>query len=102
MVPVSAGGAQLGVQRPERKKEGLEKVEGDAVCHRSVQIILIKCNNQQLKLKPQLLHSTSTPRLSVVARIGYTGTLAKRRAQVITSKSRVQINLQLSLHKLLK
>ena len=28
VVPVSAGGAQLGAQRPERKKEGLEKVEG--------------------------------------------------------------------------
>ena len=48
-------------------------------------------------LKPQLLHSTSTPRLLAVTRIDYTGTLDKRRAQVITSKSRVQINLQQSL-----
>ena len=31
MAPVSACGAQLGAQRPERKKGGLGKVEGDAV-----------------------------------------------------------------------
>ena len=63
-------------------------------CHRTVQIIPIKCTNPPFKFNPQLLHSTSTPRLPAVTRIDYTGTLAKRRAQVITSKSRVQINLQ--------
>ena len=63
-------------------------------CHRTVQIIPIKCTNPQFKFNPQLLHSTSTPKLSAVTRIDYTGTLAKRRAQVITSKNRVQINLQ--------
>ena len=31
VAPVSACGAQLGAQRPERKKGGLGKVEGDAV-----------------------------------------------------------------------
>ena len=31
MAPVSSCGAQLGAQRPERKKGGLGKVEGDAV-----------------------------------------------------------------------
>ena len=33
VAPVSACGAQLGAQRPERKKGGLGKVEGDAVMH---------------------------------------------------------------------
>src|SRR6185437_11863726 len=63
-------------------------------CHRTVQIIPIKCTNPPFKFNPQLLHSTSTPRLPAITKIDYTGTLAKRRAQVITSKSRVQINLQ--------
>ena len=67
---------------------------GQGSCHRTVQIILIKCINPPFKFNHQLLHSTSTPRLPAVTRIDYTGTLAKRRAQVITSKSRVQINLQ--------
>ena len=31
VVPVSASGAQIGAQRSEWKKEGLGKVEGDAV-----------------------------------------------------------------------
>ena len=31
VVPVSASGAQIGAQRSEWKKEGLEKIEGDAV-----------------------------------------------------------------------
>ena len=31
VVPISAGDAQLGAQRPEQKKEGLGEVEGNAV-----------------------------------------------------------------------
>ena len=31
VIPVSVGGAQLGAQRPEWKKEGFGEVEGDAV-----------------------------------------------------------------------
>ena len=69
-------------------------ISSNANCHRTVQIIPIKCTNPPFKLNPQLLHSTSTPRLPTVTRIDYMGTLAKRRAHVITSKSRVQINLQ--------
>ena len=64
--------------------------EGEGGCHRTVQIIPIKCTNQPFKLIPQLLHSTSTPRLPAVTRIDYTGTLAKRRAQVITSNQGFQ------------
>ena len=59
-------------------------------CHRTVQIIPIKCTNLPFKLNPQLLHSISTPRLPAVTRIDYTGTLAKRRAHVITSNKSVQ------------
>jgi hypothetical protein len=60
-------------------------------CHRTIQIIPIKCTNQPFKLNPQLLHSTSTPRLHAVTRIDYTGTLAKRRAQWLQAKAEFKI-----------
>src|SRR6185503_11362056 len=47
-----------------------------------------------LKLKPELLHSISTLRPPALTRIDYTGTLAKRRAQMITGNKSVQSHLQ--------
>ena len=60
------------------------------LCHRTVQIIPIKCTYQPFKFNPPLLHSTSTPRLPAITRIDYTGTLAKRRTQLITNNKSFQ------------
>ena len=44
--------------------------------------------------KPGLLHSISTLRPHALTRIDYTGTLAKRRAQMITGNKSVPSHLQ--------
>ena len=59
MVPVSASDAQIGAQRSEWKKEGLGKVEGDAVMLTPCSVCAKKIGEGRLTCEANLQAATS-------------------------------------------